>query len=770
MDKRIKIEVDRSHLSITPKEDGSALEHNPKGEFILTFTNKSSKFANFKVELASVGVSSGPSHVLNHPSNAEKNAVSGWYRIEPESCTKTPPGGSTVFKITVVKAPLPIYDTSIELMLRVFAIEDANLWNIKRFTLTVEQPQKPLQLMMPNKLFRVSVGEQIDIPVLVYNHGASGLNVTLNCDGIEPNWLQDGGVQTVYVEPNRPKQVSFACQLPDDLTVQSQTRQFTVDAHSDALGHRPVEQGHLEVTPGGILEFVCEPQRRQIPLKKVWDKAPPNAAFLVTLKNASNCHQQVELYTTRESQQTCSLILPEAVILAPDESRSQFLKIQKRRPWIGLSQKLFFDLYADSKNIDQQGDNSPIRSRPEQYKLELEILPLVPIWLFCLLGFLAALLLWLYYQLNPTPVHRASVNSIQLNGTADQVFSGSSDKTVQHWKIGSILKRPRLDHKSEVGNDQQQPIEVIRLKPANNNEIAVGFDNGEIQLWDVLKNQVREKLSREENSEDGDRVFALEFTADSKALFSGHGSGWVKQWDLQKNRFINKLNAGFAVQTVGINFTGSELAIAGRFDKIIFWDWKKNVVDIVSYQPALKEEGKAKFAPIFGQQSYIESVVMKDQFLVASDNRGLISVWNWEARKSSCKPVQKEESQKKYPKLNIVLNAKPSNTRIPTIRECIMPQIDAWIGHGGKPVRSLAIDSAKENFHLASVGADGKVKLWKLAPTGEHQGEAKVLKEYAGLDLRAVDIKVKDANVDNPSILVTSDAPNNQVKIYRVTP
>jgi WD40 repeat protein len=791
MNKRIHIEVDKQILHIQPNVDGTALESNHEGELSLTFTNKSQRFANFKVELLPVTSASMLMGATNDQSNGqlENRTVSSWYRIEPESCTKMPPGSSNTFKIVIVKAPIPIYETNLELMARVSAIEDVQLWNMQRVILEIKKPQAPLQLLMPNKYFRSSAGEKFDIPVLVYNHSGSGMYVTLaltsSNDQFDPRWIANGSEIQLYVEPNRPQQHDFICQIPNDRNIHSQVIEFEVTARSDRAATSPREAAQLEILPAGVLEFGCTPQRQRIPFPRQWKdrQSDRDDAFHVTLKNSSNSAQVIEL-NAAAAERSPHLVIPDAISLVPDQSDRVILKINPRRHWIGLKRRFFYDLHTDIQPEDDDKSPTTIYASPESHNLELEVLPLIPPWFWLLLGLGTVLWLWFWQQLTPRPMHTASVNSVQLNGTADKVFSGSSDKTIRKWNVvNHFLAQVGLVHEAELGQDQKQSIEVLHLKPENNDEIVAGLDDGTIKLWNVLNNESQQSLL-EDNASRGDRVFTLEFSPNSQSLFSGHGSGWVRQWDLRNNsnKFVKKLNSGLAIQTMSVLPESSELFLAGRFNRILVWHWLYDQVDIIDYNPQAhlgNQRSSRQFLTVSGQQSYIESIVLIPNLLVVADNHGIISIWDASNRQSSCSRLNQEEQKKDYSALSVVSTVSKQAQPITTIRKCQFNQIDAWLGHDGKPVRSLAIQKAQGKFYLASAGGDGKVKLWRLTPEGgRSQGldkdvkdSGQVLAHYPGLDLRSVDIKLKDGNSpDRAAILVASDAPNHHVKIYRVKP
>ncbi|NJR63956.1 MAG: hypothetical protein HC769_37505 [Cyanobacteria bacterium CRU_2_1] len=131
-------------------------------------------------------------------------------------------------------------------------------------------------------------------------------------------------------------------------------------------------------------------------------------------------------------------------------------------------------------------------------------------------------------------------------------------------------------------------MRVIRLKPTDNNVIAAGLENGTIQLWDVLGNVAQKTLFS-----DNDRVFDLDFTPDSRYLFSGHGSGQIRQWDLESSekkpiRRILLSPTSFSIAALGIyqpNPNTSRVVIAGQYNKLLLWDWAAGAVYNVIPKP-----------------------------------------------------------------------------------------------------------------------------------------------------------------------------------------
>ncbi|HEY9295205.1 MAG TPA: hypothetical protein VIQ31_02310, partial [Phormidium sp.] len=96
---------------------------NGENEFDVTVVNESNKFASFYIELLAIGA------------DAESNVK--WYNLEPEVSAKKPSGDRTTFHVIITKPPIPVYDTTIELTLRVFSVEFPSLYTSQKINLIV---------------------------------------------------------------------------------------------------------------------------------------------------------------------------------------------------------------------------------------------------------------------------------------------------------------------------------------------------------------------------------------------------------------------------------------------------------------------------------------------------------------------------------------------------------------------------------------------------------------------------------------------------------
>lgn len=745
---RIRVETKPTNLTMVPNADGSEVADPSHSTFEVIVTNDSREFASFQVELSTPGI--------------ESDAVVEWYRVEPEVCTKKPPGASTLFRVAVVRPPLPIFDETIDLFLHVFSVEFPRLRTTQKLRLTIGKPQQPLNLVLPNKKFRATPGDRVDIPLLLYNASPRKIEATLVYSNLPSDWLSSQESETVWVEPGHPTKMTLTCNLPPNPHLLKQLLPFTIEAHYVIQKQRfsRREQGELEILPLGTVEFHCPSADRQIPprwkWKHLWKERQSPAAYDLELKNASNTEQRIIITTTKDDLEHLHLSLPEPVILQPGERIPLQLTSYLPRPWIGRKQRFRFDATAKVIEPVTGAESDRIRAVPSHHTLELQILPLIPPWLLIASGLVLLLLLWLYALLNLAPHHQAPVNSVRLDGNASNVFSGSSDQSIFRWQVNQDewqIPNPRLKYEGNIGANLSRAVRVLRVNPTDNNLIAVGLENGAIELWNVSRNRQQKSLFK-----DNDRVFDLDFTKDSDYLFSGHGSSRVRQWNLATQKVVQTIATRFTISSLAVDKVEDStwIAIAGQYNQIALWDWKQQRLYNVNYGLKFNTQSlpNQTFLPISGQHHYIESIALDRNLLITADNTGTIIVWDFQNRQ--CFPSVTRQKSLSPPKLQ-------------TKGNCTLPILDQWAdGHDGKAVRAIALTQDEQRAYLASAGDDGRVKLWVLTQ-GKRLSQlqnGKVLASYPNTRLHAVDIKTSKI-ADQYYIFVASDAPNFHVKLYR---
>jgi WD40 repeat protein len=375
--------------------------------------------------------------------------------------------------------------------------------------------------------------------------------------------------------------------------------------------------------------------------------------------------------------------------------------MKKARPWFGLSKKVPIRIQANWH--DQRAD-----IRDEIQTVDVLVKPIIPIWVSIVLLVMLLLLGWLspLNPHNPFLAHKASVTSVQFNGLSTTVISSSNDQTIRQWNTSGFHV---LWESVDLGTiaTSGKAIRTAKYRPVNNDFVAAGLENGEIQFWEILGDRKKPKSTFVYKKDD--RVFGLEFTLDSRLLFSSHGSGLVLQWDVGKDFTVDEPRQPSLVKQFDFAINDAKLvgkddkilAIAGRFNQLVLWDWVGNNLKMLAYPKS------------GGQDDYILSIATSGfnrNLLATADNQGAIVLWNL----SNC---------------------------LSGARNCEI--VDRWSdGHGGKPVRSVALSD--NGCYLVSGGDDGRVVLWPLSATGKRISEftnGKTLEKYnAAVNAVALDL------------------------------
>jgi len=726
---------------------------NGENEFDVTVVNESNKFASFYIELLAIGA------------DAESNVK--WYNLEPEVSAKKPSGDRTTFHVIITKPPIPVYDTTIELTLRVFSVEFPSLYTSQKINLIVEKARKPLRLYLPIKDFKVLPGEKIEIPAIVYNLSQKATEVQLKISGLKPEWITQGTQQTLQIDAGDYQQTSFWCQAEENTQTLSRKYDFAIEAKSNTSNRNPHEKGVLELLPQGNIEFICKNKLQSIPVIKIKGakKQSKLATYELKFANNSNLPQQINLQISAKDVQQCGLKIPEPIELAPGEPKTMYLVAKKRRPWWWLKRRLLFEVSPILTNPNTAQSEPQIRSNPSIQVLELQILPIIPFWLQLFGGFLLLLLLWFLWYLNPQDYHQGSVNSVRLIGNSSLVVSGSSDQTIRLWQVNRSswqLDRRRLKYEGFIAEKTEKSVRVIHQSPREDYIIASGLESGDIKLWNVLL-----KTEPQSIYQGTDRVFALAFSKDSSYLFSGHGSGVVRKWDLESpKKQPQTANSRFTIYALAISETREKqpnalAAIAGRYNKLSLWDWFNGQIYELEYFSSDGQEDK-KFSPIAGQNQYINSLALADSqnLLASSDNQGYISLWDMNKIRQCINITSAAIAEYGY--FSPFKTDGLGNLVIPL--DCDNAIIDRWHqDRDNQPVRSVAL--SQNGCYLVSGGDDGRVVLWPLEnrKRSPQYQDGKIIAEFPDIRINSVDIKALDDN-----LFISTGDDKNRVKLYRV--
>lgn len=677
--------------------------------FDVTVNNHSSEFATFQLELLASGVDAGSS-------------VS-WYRQAPDLSAKIPAGDRTQFSVTILEVP-PVpggFVGTMTLTVRVFSVElrqeDRQVVSLVIKGSGIVPPR--IELLSPE--LTTTPQQSLEIPVRLTNPNRSLLTLGLSLRGLPLEWLPDGNERRLEVSPMGEALAVFLCRIPAPIEAPSQTYLFELEAQATSLVSSRT-QGRLKVLPAGQIAFevvtpvVTYPVRvsateaaREAPRPGRADqvKVLDQAKVVLQFANQSNLPQEITpvLELQRRFRPNAVPVSGQPLSLPVGAIASTEIPVAIQRPWVGWVRSYPFHIKV--LRPDEQ-----IALQPESQTVRVRVLPRVRVWQqLGILGLLAGALLlsWLWRT-----GHHGGVSTVQFDGRATEVLSASKDQTVRRWAIAGrglqfLNQAVRAD----------KAVRVARYRPVGNDAIAIGYENGRSEIRSLRVDQPPIQLQHQPD----DRIFDLRFTRDANTLFTGYGSGDVARWDLagtprSELQPAQLHSVGFAVQSLAVvDGETPQLAIAGRFNQLKLWNWKRNTLTTLPY-------------PQGSDLDYITSLAVADQIptmLAVADNQGRIGVWN--------------------------------------LRPCLTGQvcrpIDDWEdGHQGQAVEAVAL--SEDGCYLASGGADGQTMLWSLDADGRML-EGKVLGRGSRQPINTVDITRR-----GDRILVVSGSEDHRVRFYDV--
>ncbi|MEH1811659.1 MAG: hypothetical protein V7K26_10000 [Nostoc sp.] len=716
--------------------------------FEVTVNNDSDRFVNFQIEITAAG--------------EIRNTGYRWYRLEPEVAAAKPPGSSTIFQVFVFNTPIPGFVGTVNLMVNIFSPQLAQQSRLV-LRLKIERDNRPthLSVELPVREFQVYPRNSVDIPVRVRNLGQQPTEVMLRFTGVDPSWLAGSAERRLPLDPGGLAEATFQCQPPSVVQAPSQNYPFTIEAVSNN-GYPTNAEGNIEVLPVGFIDFTTTEKHLKIPSKSAWlpDWKSDTASFELLFKNASNLNQEINVQVQGRDWRKCSFKkLPETANLHLGETSKVILDVKTKRPWIGIGKTLLLE--AKSELSDQRLGSTD----PATQTLEVKTLPIIPLWLqLAAIALLAALLALI---LQPRGVmHTRSVNSVRFSGIGLSVVSGSNDCTLRLWRIGTDSLDPddtvRYAGQPLACEQLQQPkglmaitddaVQVLRFMPLQNNRVAVGLDNGVIELRDVPSGA---KISELQDPKDqkADRVFDLAFTPNSLNLFSGYGSGKVRVWsrpatntnfltepqviDIQSRLKLSR----FQVRALNLSPDAKTLVIAGNFKRFILWQWNQTQSDKQS--PSLSVQNLEKLDPLVGPEDYIWGLAFvpdsTGKILATSDSAGFITIWDL----NQCQTIKNPNPLEKVNELNC-------------------SQLDRWSA-SKTSVRTLAFSD--DGSLLVSGGDDGRVLVWYLTP--EHKLDKTKAAEGKQIYKSSKKINSIDLKTNQGTMIVSGDE-DFQVKLHRI--
>ncbi|WP_414588447.1 hypothetical protein [Scytonema sp. PCC 10023] len=699
-----------NHL-ISASVSTQSVTFQPGGEpawFDVIVNNDSNQFADFQLEILAAGSTNTPGY--------------RWYMLSPEVASAQPPGSTTPFRILIQDTPVPGFVGTVNLTVRIYSPQLRTETRLV-VRLKIEQGDTPTLLRVEFPVVRIQVYPQnsVDVPVRVRNLGQRPIDVVLNVLNLDPSWIVKPLQRRVMIDPLGQAETTFQCQPPSANKVLSQDYIYTVEATTSQDNISANAQGILEVLPVGFVEFSVEqPQKQIIPNSRRWlpNWKSKSTTFKLLFKNASNLQQYVNVEVQGRDYRKCHFqVIPENAELNIGETTPVLLKVTTKRPWIGWGKTLFLEAKSILSNPSLGSTD------PATQILELQVLPIIPLWLqLVVLALLAAVLALLQRLFIPPVIHTDNVRVVRFNGDHTLVVSGSDDCTLRRWRVDSnSLESKReerersVSEKTPVACGKLQnptgllgvtnvPVYSLRFMPEDSFRVAAGLENGEIQLWDLRTQKQIQKVNLAGANGKKIQVFDLLFTKDSRSLLSGDGSGKILLREITTDgKFApnykliidlqKQLNLSYQIQALALSPDNEKILVAAGSYRSFFiisnWNTKSPYV----------LEQKARDGQDTNEDKYIHSIAFvpgSPNLLATSDSFGFIRIWD--LRQCLTNAASKQQTQ-----------------------ENCAEQVDSWDAGSGVAVRSIAFVNFNrdDGGKLVSGGDDGRVMLWYLTPEGK---------------------------------------------------
>ncbi len=760
MSEQVKLTVSKQQVRLVPGSSTQfeAINAEDEREFEVTVVNTSDRFASFQIQLETEGLD---------PDESEQ-----WYTVEPEICAKKPPGDRTTFRILVTKAPIPAYDSKLQVQIRVLSAEFSSLTTSETIFLEIGRSSKSLRLYLPQEELSVYPGDRLNIPVLIYNLSPKFARIRLNLTGLDDDWFLDGTGKDVEIPAGDSKDVIFYCRPPKTPQIQSRVYDFKIEAE-DQDRSTAEQAGSLEILPYGLVECSCRQRILTIPHRTRQSGQSPNRVqFIFDLQNLSNLAQRVDFQITNLRNNQSQDTTESTVTLESNQEQEASWSIQRSRPWVGGRQRIQYQVTPTLTQGNSGNPSDPVYVQPSSQVIEVKVLPILPWWVQLGGGLLALFLLSFLWWSNPKRYHTAPVTAVRIIGNETTVVSGSRDQSIQRWNVNPFamgVEERRLRHQQPLTEDLPRSVRVIQESPYREGRIAIGLENGSIALWEVSPPQPIDDFQFDQS----DRIFDLDFTNDGRFLFSGHGSGIVRQWDLTSSNDstpLHQLSSEGSISTMSVidpvvfESPQSEdiylLAMGGQYNQLNFWDWEQKTLFQADYQYL----NETAIAPVIGQYQYINSIAVNtdNTVMATADNRGYVTLWDLDSLRQC---VRDQASISRNAQREIERDDFGNETRpLPCNWDDIY--VDQWQipGNDHQSIRSLALSD--DGCYLTGVGDTGQVFLWLLTSSGRRSPlfpDAEILADFPNTSLSSVDIDQPDEDY----LYVVSDAPENQVRLYR---
>ncbi|AFZ21799.1 protein kinase domain-containing protein [Allocoleopsis franciscana] len=293
--------------------------------------------------------------------------------------------------------------------------------------------------------------------------------------------------------------------------------------------------------------------------------------------------------------------------------------------------------------------------------------------------------------------HSQRVSSIAISSDGQLIASGSEDKTIKVWNLGTgQLLRTLTGH--------SEGIRSAAISP-DGKWLASGGDDKTIKLWNLDTGKLLRTLTGH-----SDIVQSVTISPDGKLIASGSNDKTVKLWNLETGQEIRTLT-GFSYFVVSVAISPDGQTLVSGADKIYLWHLPTgNLISTISDPSG----------------NVIPSLAMTPdgETLVSGSNWGKFSLWNLRNLLKGCKGVQPCRPTQIVSGSNggwvqsLAISPDGKTLATGSDRE---NTIKLWNASTGEPRitisnRSTSVESlafSPDGKTLVTNGEDGKIELWR---------------------------------------------------------
>ena len=284
-------------------------------------------------------------------------------------------------------------------------------------------------------------------------------------------------------------------------------------------------------------------------------------------------------------------------------------------------------------------------------------------------------------------------------------------------------------------------MRTLELIPVNNSSVFAGLQNGEIQAWNVNTGE-KQYVLKDQQDKTGDFALSLAFTEDASRLYSGYGSGTIREWQIppsgqsrwNPNRLLLPNRFQFQVWALALSPDRKMLVSAGQFKRLMLWNLAAPKKPVATQILLSSEFGNQ------GQNDFFWSIAFagRSHLLATADSDGYITLWNLD----KCQEIKPNN------------NVEDSSSQLPQTR-CEIS--DRWRASQAN-IRSIRF--TPDGQRLVSAGDDGQIIAWTLV--GNKQDETKkVIVDTVSSKIINIDLATNERRT-----LIASGAEDSLVRLH----